>query len=119
MQNALSLGWLWLVHVLLTIPVVAPTAWLARRRITWHRWELLMFVVPFGLWLALMFSNWRPKTLANLGECVFISMAICVAIVIRAGLGSLRESRRVPTLLLSAVSVIAVAVYFATPMWPE
>jgi hypothetical protein len=95
-QDALRLAYLWLVHVLVAIPIVAPIVWLARHRVRWHWWEVVVFVLPFSCWLGLVFANWRPKTLANLGECFVVSVAIIVAGVLRTLLDKASERTLVP-----------------------
>src|SRR5438132_1036154 len=119
MENTLLLAYLWLVHVLLTSPVVVPVVWFARHRVRWHWWETAVFVAPFALWLTLVFADWRPKSLANLGECFFISSAIVGAAVLRALLGRVGNNKRVPVAFVVGVTGVAVATYFITPMWPE
>jgi cytochrome bd-type quinol oxidase subunit 2 len=119
MQNALLLAYLWLVHVLVTSPVVAPVLWFGRHRVRWNWWEATVFIVPFSLWLGLVLTNWRPKTLANLGECFLISLAIVVGVLLRTLLGRSGDNRRVGAVLVLGVTAIAVATYFVTPMWPE
>lgn len=119
MAIALFLAYLWLIHVLVTTPVVAPSVWLTRDRLRWNWWEAAVFVVPFTLWLGLQFTNWRPKTLANLGECFLISIAVAVGVVVRVVLGRPRDNKRVAVVLIVGVTAFAVATYFVTPMWPE
>lgn len=118
-DDFLFLAYLWLVHVVITGPVVAPLVWLTRRRVQWHVWELAVFIVPFGVWFALMETGLRSKTLANLGECFMISAAIGVAAVAQALFSRRPSNRIVPAVLITAVIAAAVATYLLTPTWPE
>ena len=57
----LPFAFLWLAHVVITSPVVAPLVWFTRRRVKWHVWELAVFIVPFGVWLGLMYTGHDRK----------------------------------------------------------
>jgi hypothetical protein len=118
-DDILVLAILWLGHAVITLPVVAPVVWFTRRFVRWHWWELTVFLVPFAVWLTLIISGALPKTLANLGEAVYVSAAIVVAAILRAALARIAGSRMVPALLIASVTACAVGVYYFTPMWPE
>ena len=118
-DDFLFLAYLWLVHVVVTSPVVAPLVWLTRRRVQWHVWELAVFIVPYGVWFGLMNAGLRPKTLANLGESFYISAAIVVAAIAQALFSRTFGNRIVPAVVMTAVIAAAVAAYLLTPMWPE
>jgi hypothetical protein len=80
--------------------VVAPIAVLGRRRAGWELWEALVFIVRFWAWALLMLSPMASgKSLANLGEAAYISVAIVFATTLRllwAGVGT-NGSRPVPS----------------------
>jgi hypothetical protein len=79
----------------------------------------MIFIAPFGLWLSLFFSDLRPKSLANLGECIFISIAIAITSPLRAYLGRSWPGRGLPIMSVAGVSFVAVASYFLSDVWPE
>ena len=81
MDDLIAIASLWLAHVVIAGVVVVPVVWFTRRRVQWRWWQLAVFIVPFGVWFALLYAGWRPKTLANLGECFMISGAIVVAAI--------------------------------------
>ena len=110
---------LWLVHAVMTLPVVVPVVWFTRRFVRWRWWELTVFFLPFASWLALMEAGALPKTLANLGEVAYVSAAIVVAVIVRAAIARVAESRMAPLFLIVGVTACAVGVYYFTPMWPE
>lgn len=110
-------GVLWAVHAALAMLVVAPAVWFTRARINWHRWELTEFILPFAAWAAL--QTYRPKSLSNFNECVFISGAIAVAALLRVVLARRADNGLVAALLIAAVLAFAVGVYFVTPVWPS
>ena len=115
----LGVAALWLIHVVVTLPVVVPVVWLSRRSVRWHWWETAVFVMPFAVWLTLFYKDDMPKTLANFGEAYYLSAVVASAVVIRAGVARSIENRLVPLLLITVATLCAAAVYYATPMWPE
>jgi hypothetical protein len=118
-ESLLAVVVVWLAHAVITLPVVVPVVWFTRRFVRWYWWELTVFVAPFAVWLALMNSGPLPKTLANLGEAAFVSVAIVVAAVLRAAVARVTARRITPLLLILGVTACAVVVYYLTPMWPE
>jgi hypothetical protein len=119
MENLIALMWLWFVHAAVAAPVVIASVIFTRRTVVWHWWETLTFIVPFGLWLGLLFSSLRPKSLGNLGECFFITIAIAIASPLRAYLGRSKPGLGLPLTTLAGVSLVAVASYFLSGVWPE
>ena len=110
---------LWAAHAALALVIVAPLVWLTRRRVQWHWWEFLALLLPFTIWWALMSTTLRPKSIANLGECGYISVGIVAAAVVRAILGKHGDRRLVPIMLLLGVVAASIGTYFFTPPWPE
>jgi hypothetical protein len=66
----LLVAYLWVVHAVLALPVVAPLVWFTRKRIHWSWTEGLVFAFPFAAWMTLMIGAWigPTKTLSNLAE---------------------------------------------------
>jgi len=99
--------------------IVGPLVWFTLRRVQWKWWESLAFFVPFAIWWGLISTTLRPKSLANLGECGFVSAAIVGAAVLRAILGRRGNGLWVPMSLLLGVLGTAVGTYLLTAPWPE
>src|SRR5882762_3471342 len=80
----------WLIYLLIAGVLAAPIIFLGRRRVHWNWWETLAFIVPFSIWMGLMLSEFSTgrKSLANLGEFVYISFAVPIAAFVRVALGS-------------------------------
>jgi hypothetical protein len=56
----------WLIHAGIAAILSAPIVYFSRKRIHWRRYELLAFIIPFGIWFALCgFTGIRSKTLSN------------------------------------------------------
>lgn len=105
-----------MIPAILTFPVIF---W-SRGRVRWYPWEILAFVVPFGVWLTLRWQGADPplqKGIDNLLESLFVGLGIPCAALIRVAVGhSLgNHGKTFATLLLLALCGLAVAVYFLTP----
>ena len=110
---------LWKMHSVTACTLAAPFVYFGRRRANWHPWELLSFVLPFSIWAGLMAADSSGKSLANMGECLNVSIAIGVAAAIRVLVGSRRWQRTLSLSLLVALCLVAVASYAFTPRLPE
>jgi len=111
---------LWLIHALIALFLAAPIVCFGRHRADWQFWELFALVVPFSLWAGLMLSDFSVgKSLANLGECIYLSMAVPVAALLRLGLGATSHRRAYSAFLIALLCVTAVGVFFLTPPLPE
>jgi len=109
----------WHVYFLFAAIPSAPIIYLGRHRAKWHWAEVLVFFAPFWTWVALMFTDMRPKSLANLIELLYVAVGVPVAALIRVILG-----RREPLWLYSGVLIallcaLAVILYLTTPALPE
>jgi len=111
----------WLCFVVPAALVSLPIVLLGRRRVRWHRWELLAFVVPFCVWFLLQYfvpAPPRAKDLNNLIlEPFFIAAAVPLVAAIRAVAGKgLEADERVFAVVLQAVPcALAAVVHFFTP----
>jgi hypothetical protein len=110
---------LWLLHVVSASVFAGPIAFFGRQRASWRWWELSGFVVPFLVWLLLMLYGKQPKSLSNVGEVLYISISVAVAVVARVALGPRLPRTPVAVVLLVALCSVAAATYFFTPLLPE
>jgi hypothetical protein len=111
---------LWLIHALIALVLAAPIVWFGRHRADWQWWELFAVVFPFSLWAGLMISDFAVgKSLANVGECIYLSMAVPVAALLRLGFGVTRHRRAYSAFVIALLCVAAVGVFFLTPSLPE
>jgi hypothetical protein len=111
----------WLIHAGIAGILSAPIVYFSRKRIHWHRRELLVLIIPFGIWFVLSgFTGIRPKSLANAAfEPAIFGFAVPIVALVRVVIGPrVSESVWFP-ILIGAVSVVAVSVYFAVPLLPE
>src|SRR4051812_11360468 len=109
METASTLFGIWFMHALIGAGLSAPILFLGRKRIGWANWELLAFVVPFSIWVALMLSPLSAgrKSLANIGEPVCISFAMPALALLRIILARKLSERIYATTFIITLSAVA------------
>jgi hypothetical protein len=111
---------LWIIHAAIGLVLASPILFFGRKRAHWEWWELLAVIVPFALWMGLMFSDLSlGKSLANLGECTYISFALPVVAFIRVWSGGTGHQRGYAAALIGVLCGVAAGVFFLTPPLPE
>jgi hypothetical protein len=111
---------LWGIHALIALVLASPILFLGRNRATWEWWELLYFVVPFSVRAGLMLSDLSVgESLANLGECIYLSFASPLVALGRLAIGRTSHRRVFSAGLLAFVCITAAGVFFLTPPLPE
>src|SRR4051812_8125439 len=121
METARTLFLIWSAHVAIGIVLAGPILLLGRKRVGWANWQLLALVIPFCIWTALMLSPLSDgkKTLANLGEPVYISFAMPVLALLRVAIGKRLSERVYAASFITALSAVAALAFFSVPMKPE
>ncbi len=109
-------AFLWIVHVAAALGFGLPAWLLDRRRL--RALDGSLFVVPFGLWTAMMLAEVYPKTLGNLAEAAFLGATIGVTLLLRM-LTRSPEPRSRSWAHLAVACLVAVAIYLLTPALPE
>ncbi len=101
--------------------LAGPILWLGRKRAGWASWQFLALVIPFCIWAALMLSPLSEgrKSLANLGEPVYISFAMPVLALLRVAVGRRLSERTCAVGFISVLCFVAVATFFMVPFKPE
>lgn len=110
---------LWLMHAVVAMSLAAPIVFVGRRRAQWQPWELLAFVLPFSIWMGLMFSDLESKSMSNMSESVILASTLPIAAFIRIWFGGMRNQRFCACVLIAILCGAAVGVYFLTPALPE
>ncbi len=111
---------IWLMHAGVAAVLSAPIVFFGRRRVNWQMWALTDFVVPFIIWVCLMDSPLSVgKSLANLAEAFFVSLAVPVAALVRVAVGRAIDERICAGILLAALCCTAAMVFFIVPPLPE
>src|SRR5689334_18716951 len=89
MEAAKILFLIWLAHAVVGCALAGPILYLGSKRIGWGRWELLALIIPFCAWAVLLLSplSEGKKSLANIGEPVYISLAMPVLALLRVATG--------------------------------
>lgn len=112
---------IWLLHAAIGATLSAPILAFGRTRAGWALWQLLALVVPFCLWTVLILSpaSTGRKSLANLGEPIYISFAMPVLALIRMALGARLSERTCAVIVLATLCVLAASTFFLVPLLPE
>jgi hypothetical protein len=121
METIQSLCLIWLAQAVIGAALSAPILFFGRKRIGWANWQLLALIIPFVVWMILMLSPFATgrKSLANLGEPVYISFAMPVLALLRVAIGTKITERVYAVAFISALCVVAAAVFFLVPFLPE
>lgn len=111
----------WLIHGVVAGILSTPVVYFSQKRVHWRRYELLVLVIPFCFWFALCgFTGIRSKTLSNaVIEPAMFSLAVPVAALMRVIIGTRISEKACIIVLISAVSIVAIGVYFLFPSFPE
>ena len=112
---------IWSAHAVIGVALSAPILFVGRKRIGWAHWELLALVLPFCVWTLLMASplSTGRKSLANLGEPVYISFAMPVLALIRVVCDKKITERLYAVTFITALCGVSAAVFFLVPPLPE
>jgi hypothetical protein len=121
METVGTLFLIWLAHAVIGAALSAPVLFVGRKRVGLASWQLLALIIPFCVWVVLMLSplSTGRKSLANLGEPVYISFAMPVLALLRVALGRSITEWVYAASFLTALCVIAAAVFFMVPFKPE
>ncbi len=115
----MSILWIWVVHSVIGALLSAPVVFFGRKRVHWSVLDLVVFLLPFAGWVALMNASSIGISLANLGEPIFFSFALPLAALVRAIVGDRVEERTCSISLVALLSLVAASVYWWTPTLPE
>jgi hypothetical protein len=121
MEAAGTIFLIWFLHMVISVILAGPILWFGRKRIGWAGWQFLALVIPFCLWSALMLSplSADKKSLANLGEPVYISFTMPVLALLRIAVGRRLSEIVYAFVFISVLCVVAVATFFLVPFKPE
>lgn len=118
-SGGLGMLWIWSLHTVIGAVLCSPIVFFGRKRVHWTFLDLLALLLPFTIWLGLMMFLGTGKSLANLIEPVFISLALPVAALIRVLVGPRASERVVSIGLVALLCVTGIGVYGLTPPLPE
>ena len=103
------------------LAIVCVPAVLWYRSIIWKWWEMVLLLVPFGLWLSLTFTGIKFKSLSNAVIELFLCGCVaCMPIALRAIAARFKCRTNLAYftgLLIS--STVAAILYFTVPALPE
>jgi hypothetical protein len=109
-----------MVHVGLAGLVAVPVALIWRRRARWQAWELLIFVVPYSVWILWHFYGHKSKGFANYQlECCILGAMIAIATVIRVAYGDRRYRAFLSVFLIALTCAAVTTAYLILPPLSE
>lgn len=106
----------WVIHAGIACLPLAFIVPLSRKRVHWEWWESLALILPYGTFVALMFSDLAPKNALNFFEGWLIGVAIPIAALVRVAVGARIKERLCAALLMGLLCIVAVIVYFTCPV---
>ncbi len=115
MDNPTLFPFTWLLQAGIAAVPLAFIIPLSRKRVHWRWWESLALIFPYGVFLALMFFNFAPKSPLNIFDSAFIGMAVPIAALVRVAVGARTDERFCATLLMCSLCAVAALVYFTCP----
>jgi hypothetical protein len=121
MQEFGALWFIWLMHAGIAAVLSTPVVFFGRKRVHWQWWELSAFIIPFAVWALLMFSDLSTgrKSLSNLAEPVYFSVAYPLAAAMRIFIGTRVRERASAGGLILGLCVLAAVMFFLVPSLPE
>ncbi len=121
MEAAGTLFLMWSAHAVIGCALAGPILHFGRKRAGWASWEVLALVIPFCIWTVLMLSplSTGKKSLANIGEPVYISLAMPILALLRVTIGKRLSETVYAASFITLLCAVAVAVFFIVPMKPE
>lgn len=117
--ESLAILWIWTVHALIGSLLSAPIVLLGRRQVHWECLDLLALLLPFATRVALTNHSSVGKSLGNLAEPMFLSLAFPIAALLRVGLSARINQRLCSISLVALLCITSAAVYRLTPSLPE
>jgi hypothetical protein len=117
--ESMGMLWIWALHSVTAAVLSAPVIFFGRGRVHWGPLDLLTFLLPFAVWVALIDASSAGKSLSNLVEPIVFSFAIPIAALVRVMMGPRALERAWSIGLVTLLCLTAVCVYWWTPGLPE
>ncbi len=113
------LGLLGLYQLVPSLIVSLPIWICGRRRTTWLWSDYGTAVLPFVTWATLLIWDASNKSLANLGEALWLGCVVPVSAIIRVIAGKRANEWLLSIALLVILCLIAAGLWRFTPSLPE
>jgi len=109
----------WLVHLCIAVILSIPVAYFSRRRVPWHRLDLLAFIIPFFAWYLLIYFGPDKGFLNCFLEPVLLALAVFAATLIRVVIGNRIPEKRCRAGLIGSLTLLTIGIYFLVPSLPN
>jgi hypothetical protein len=118
-SNVLELAFLWALFGVMPGVGIIVIVVLGHQQVSWRAWELLLFIVPFVIWMSLPpIGTLGVKSLGNLIELICISGGIIVAALLRVFVSE-KRFKLSPLIIFIALCVAVIVMYYLIPPLPE
>jgi hypothetical protein len=118
-SNVFELAYLWALFGLMPGVGAIVIVVLGYQRASWRAWELLLFIVPFVIWMSLHpIGTLGVKSLANLIELMWIGGGVIVAALLRLFVNE-KRFRLSPFIIFISLCVAVIVMYYLVPPLPE
>ena len=118
METIITIMLFWVVHAILGAVLSMPIVFIGLRRASLARWELLALVIPYCVWVSLMFSPLSAgrKGFANLLAPFCISFAMPFLAWIRIVIRPKMTKGVYAASFITILCAVGVAVFFLVPL---
>ena len=84
---------IWVIHLFI-IGTACSLCWrFGRNRVNWILWDYLTVILPLMIWTTLIIADNSGKSLANLGEGIYLGFIICLSPIMRVIIGKPLERK--------------------------
>ena len=117
-ENTLSFlkpFWLiWVIHFFI-IGTACSLCWvLGKNRVNWILWDYLTVIIPLTIWTSLIIVDRSGKTIANLGEGIYLAFFICLSPIMRVIIGKPLERKNEDGL---SFGILVICCFGAYAIW--
>lgn len=119
LDTAMFLVMLWSMHAIPIAIVAGPIWFFGRRRVHWRGTDFAIAIIPFALWVTLMWCDGTGKSLANVVEGVWLGCLVPLATIIRLATARKGHGRIVAAGLLFVLCLVAAGLWHFMPALPE
>ncbi len=110
----------WVVFLIPSLPVCLAVWFFGRKRVQWSKWDFLILLVPYVVWMVLGFVPNIPKSLSNVAVELFgLGLAVDATPILRFVLPKRWNGQIVAATLLVLACAVAAGIYFSVPCLPE
>jgi hypothetical protein len=111
-----------MIYVVVAAVIIMPVVAYTRTQVNRRYRDLLILLIPFGVWMAFMISDFSTgsKSLSNLVvEPAVLAIGLAIAVLARVAIAKSLSEKMAFVGTLVGMCLFATAVYWITPALPE